>query len=234
MKSNSVFQQKYEELQLQMAMHLLSQKEIEDAEKEMESFKGDTAYLPTAEEEKQINALIDTALKQNRRHRHIKKVSRVLQKVAVFFLVLLVGLCITAVTVEAVRKPLINWLISLDEDSAEIHFQVENELPDFEFGYLPEGYKAILLFREGMSGQYSIENEEGNSLFLMIDPLSAGLSIDTENAKVSQLTINGGKAIGSEKEDVSILAWESDTYSFSLDGDIPLEELVKIAENMSW
>ena len=63
-------------------------------------------------------------------------------------------------------------------------------------------------------------------------------SIDTENAKVEYLDINGKKAMYVEKEYEEIgntnkLLWKEDDYFIGLDGiGVTKEELVKVAESV--
>lgn len=122
MKTDPIFQEKYQELQLQMAMHLLSQKELEEAEEEISKLNGQPEFAPTPQEEEWIMGIIDQELKQQKRKERWKKASRILQKVSVLLLILLIGLCTTVITVEAVRIPFIDWLMSFQEDSMSVHF----------------------------------------------------------------------------------------------------------------
>lgn len=68
MKTDPIFQEKYQELQLQMAMHLLSQKELEEAEEEFSKLNGQPEFAPTPQEEEWImgiNNYVDLNLKHN-------------------------------------------------------------------------------------------------------------------------------------------------------------------------
>ena len=75
-------------------------------------------------------------------------------------------------------------------------------------------------------------NTEENVILLIIYSLDAGMSVDTEDAVVSEHLINGNKAMGVVKGNDSTLIWSTDQYSVTLTGVIPLEELTHIAEGM--
>ena len=62
MKSDTVFQEKYDDLKLQMAMHLLRQRELEEAEAEIEKLNSQPEYQPDPHEEKMIMETIDRTL----------------------------------------------------------------------------------------------------------------------------------------------------------------------------
>lgn len=195
MKSDAAFQEKYDDLTIQMAMHLLKQKELEEAEKEIEELNSQPEYQPDPHEEKMIMESIDRTLQRQRWKHAWKTASRIIQKVSVFLVILLIGVCTTVITVEAIRTPFINWLISLQKDSSTIHFKEESDMTDITFGYLPEGYEASLVSADSKTTYYSIENDVGNVIFLMINSLDSdsGLNVDTENAEVSEFSLNGKK-----------------------------------------
>lgn len=235
MKSDAAFQEKYDDLTIQMAMHLLKQRELEEAEKEIEELNSQPEYQPDPHEEKMIMESIDRTLQRQRWKHAWKTASRIIQKVSVFLVILLIGVCTTVITVEAIRTPFINWLISLQKDSSTIHFKEESDMTDITFGYLPEGYEASLVSADSKTTYYSIENDVGNVIFLMINSLDSdsGLNVDTENAEVSEFSLNGKKAISVKKEDRNTLIWTVGQYSCILEGQLSIEEMIRIAENIA-
>lgn len=58
------------------------------------------------------------------------------------------------------------------------------------------------------------------------------MNIDTENAVVENIWINGMEGLLSASERVRILVWHDNMSMYSIDGDITIDEIVKIAENM--
>lgn len=233
MKSDTAFQEKYEDLKLQMAMHLLRQKELEETEKEIENLASHPEYQPNPYEEKMIMETIDRTLQRQKWKYTWKMASRIIQKVSVFLVILLIGVCTTIITVEAVRIPFINWLISLQEDSTTIHFSEEIDMADLTFGYLPKGYKASLVSKNSEATYYSIENDAGNIIYLVVCSIDAGLNLDTENAEVSEFLLNGQKATSITKESMNTLVWSVGQYSYMMEGQLSIEEMIRIAENIT-
>lgn len=233
MKSDAVFQEKYDDLKLQMAMHLLREKELEAAEEEIKALNAQPEYQPNPQEEQMMMKVIDRTLQRQRWKHALKTASRMIQKVSVFLVILLIGIGTTVITVEAIRVPFINWLISLQENSTTIHFSEEGDVTDITFGYLPEGYQASLVSTDSQATYYSIENEAGNIIFLMIHSIDAGINVNTENAEVSEFSLNGQKATSIIKESKNTLVWSVREYSYMLEGQLAIEELIRIAENMS-
>ena len=119
MKSDAVFQEKYDDLKLQMAMHLLREKELEAAEEEIKALNAQPEYQPNPQEEQMMMKVIDRTLQRQRWKHALKTASRMIQKVSVFLVILLIGIGTTVITVEAIRVPFINWLISLQSKGNE-------------------------------------------------------------------------------------------------------------------
>lgn len=234
MKSDTVFQEKYDDLKLQMAMYLLRQKELEETEKEIENLASHPEYQPNPYEEKMIMETIDRTLQRQKWKYTWKMASRIIQKVSVFLVILLLGIGTTVITVEAIRVPFINWLISLQEDSTSIHFNKEQDLENLTFGYLPDGYNATFVSSNSNTTYYSIENSFGDTLILSICSLDAGYNVDTEQAQFSEVKVNGKKATTIQKGDSNTLVWSIDSSSLLLEGTLALDELIKIAENISF
>ena len=234
MKSDAVFQEKYDDLKLQMAMHLLREKELEAAEEEIKALNAQPEYQPNPQEEQMMMKVIDRTLQRQRWKHALKTASRMIQKVSVFLVILLIGIGTTVITVEAIRVPFINWLISLQEDSTSIHFNKEQDLENLTFGYLPDGYNATFVSSNSNTTYYSIENSFGDTLILSICSLDAGYNVDTEQAQFSEVKVNGKKATTIQKGDSNTLVWSIDSSSLLLEGTLALDELIKIAENISF
>ena len=232
MKNDTIFQDKLDDLKLQMAMQLLGQKELEESEKEIENLNSLPEAQPTLYEQQLVIKTIDRALRQQRLKHTFSTASRIIQKVSVFLVILLIGIFTTIITVDAIRVPFIKWIVKLHDDSTTIIFNQEDNTPDVTFHYLPEGYAATFVSARSETTYYVIENTEENVILLIIYSLDAGMSVDTEDAVVSEHLINGNKAMGVVKGNDSTLIWSTDQYSVTLTGVIPLEELTHIAEGM--
>lgn len=67
----------------------------------------------------------------------------------------------------------------------------------------------------------------------MIHSIDAGINVNTENAEVSEFSLNGQKATSIIKESKNTLVWSVREYSYMLEGQLAIEELIRIAENMA-
>ena len=104
--------------------------------------------------------------------------------------------------------------------------------------YLPEGFSALTLSCNTLSRYIEYADGNDNSITLGQNIDTTTYSIDTENAKVEYLDINGKKAMYVEKEYEEIgntnkLLWKEDDYFIGLDGiGVTKEELAKVAESV--
>ncbi len=96
--------------------------------------------------------------------------------------------------------------------------------------YIPEGFNLTEKFSTEMHIDLTLENENQMITFGM-HPINSTKIIDTENAKIEELFINGYDAIYSSNENVNILVWIDGEKKFSLTGKISQKEMIKIAKN---
>ena len=65
-----------------------------------------------------------------------------------------------------------------------------------------------------------------------VSSADSSVHIDTEDAVVERLTVNGCEGLYSTKPNVNILLWGDDNYIYVIDGSIDKNEEMKIAENL--
>lgn len=133
------------------------------------------------------------------------------------------------------------WLIRWYDDHVSFRF-VEDaghvEVPRYELGYVPEGYK--LEWDDYFAGGEDIlyYNDEGQCLDFSSGSISDGLEIDNENKDFLTITGSRGEIIyylrARNPEDESSMTWisEDGTLKFCLMGNFSQEELLKIKEGI--
>lgn len=133
------------------------------------------------------------------------------------------------------------WLIRWYEDHVSFQF-VENarhvEVPRYELGYVPEGYK--LKVHDYFAGGEDIlyYNDEGKCLDFSSGSLSSSLELDNENKDFLTITGSRGEIIyylrARNPEDESSMTWISKdgTLKLCLMGNFSQEELLKIQEGV--
>jgi hypothetical protein len=89
--------------------------------------------------------------------------------------------------------------------------------------------------KEGYQSKYLIfSNEADEHLVFAQETLDISAVIDTENAIVEDVEINGLKGISSSKEGVTIIAWHDNSNSFILTGNIQPKTMLNIAESIKY
>lgn len=77
------------------------------------------------------------------------------------------------------------------------------------------------------------ENNENNVIIFQQFWSGASLQLDTENAKVTKISINGEEGMLIEKGDLIMATWVQEDIAFHLQADnLKLSEFVKIAESI--
>ena len=105
------------------------------------------------------------------------------------------------------------------------------------YNYIPEGFKKVgEVHNSDMICQVEFRKDTENYYYLDFSVLNgdsaSGLSVDTENSELYELTINNEEAIMNLKDGYCILIWSQRNVLCQLYGRIDSEKAVRIAENM--
>jgi len=160
------------------------------------------------------------------------------KRIAVVLLILIVVFGISLVSVEAWRVKVLNFIIEISDDStglAVVGNENENksELSEYEFllEYIPKGLE---LEYQAIDSEFITIQYASDEYYFNFSVSSANkMRIDTENAAIHQLTINGRKAFYSTNDNVNILVWYDDNFIYDVTGTISKEDIIKIAENLN-
>ena len=96
--------------------------------------------------------------------------------------------------------------------------------------YIPEGFEVIK--DSSTETKISLHYKNGEQYFsYSTNEKKGNISIDTEDAVIENLVVNGCEAIFSSNKNVNILMWHNDETVFFIIGNISKEETIKIAEN---
>lgn len=125
------------------------------------------------------------------------------------------------------------------EEHVMFHFREQGRsvaLPEYELGYVPEGYTLTDSFHSENSGylQYSADDQ---IITLLYGHTSAHFNVDTENKEYEEIETNNGIAayyFTSNAGSEGTIVWLSDDEQvcFTLTGNLPKEELLRIQENI--
>ena len=147
--------------------------------------------------------------------------------VAILIFVLLSGGIILGV--EGIRVKVLNMLS--DPYATTISFDNSYMEQEINLAYVPEGFE--LYEKNVQDGYLYLKFKQDTFYFsLTIRDEDTIAHIDTEDAVVTNITIQGNDAICSKKEDLCTVFFRDKTYSYTVLGNIPDNQIIEIAENI--
>ena len=163
-------------------------------------------------------------------------------KRAVACILIVAMLFASSMTIEAVREPVVEFFVSVYEKFAEIFFgddEIENS-PDaieeiYTLGYVPEGYEFVGRENNSICVESIWKNGDKTITFYQFI-LKGNELVDYESSNYTLTKISNIDAIIIEKNDIKILYWNNNKYSFKL--YIPTyfsnQDIINIIESMTY
>lgn len=188
--------------------------------------------------EKRFEKFSKKQQRKNKLERLMKKSRNIVKYAAVFIVcILLIGTAVTC-TVEAFRVKILNFFIETHEKytTAEINEDAKNAIPSswrnyYYPRYLPENFVTESV--EAINEKKIIQFVNGDQFILMTQsPNGTNYQIDTENAKVSEITINGQKGLIVEKGEIINIIWHNQECSFNFISNITRNELIEVIKSL--
>jgi hypothetical protein len=212
-------------------------------------------YCADTEEDRETNELFaDTtsldrrimalSVKYERRERNKRLLRNLARSAAVFVAGCIIVATLVIVNVSAYQKAFANFFVNVHKEFTEIVFRGEAQAETF---YMPEGWLGAyaptylpkgFVIDDGedvVSSRIYYINTDGTEIIFGLRPNdAASISIDTENADVSTVDINGNNAMLIIDTDnlSNKLMWHNDAYTFSLVAPIGEDELLKLARSV--
>ena len=203
-------------------------------QKELERNKAIPNHVFSKKYERNIAKMIK---KKSKTTKQIKIVTKLRYVTVALFITLSVN-GILFVTVEAYREKVIEIVTSVYETFTSVKISTDdsslNDKPIFvEPTYIPIGFEVISSdeYEYDIIVRYSDENNKIYTYRQMVISNSE-TKYDTEGAKISEIEINGNTINLIENKDFVIAYWYDDTYSYAIDGEISLNEMMKIVESI--
>lgn len=180
--------------------------------------------------------------KQHQKRKFSSRVQLLSKRVAIFFAIAMVGIFVTTMSVEAFRIKLFNIVTEVTEKYTKVSIvETENGLEsqiDWESYYLPEYIPERYTYSKSENfGDIKIvfySDAKGKEIQFSQTPVNPEYQIDTEEAIVADVTVNGEKAILVEKEGLLTLIWTTDEKTFHIIGELERDEIIKMAENLKY
>ncbi len=176
--------------------------------------------------------------------RRIRKMTvNVFPKLAMFFFVVIISLSIMLTSVDAFRVKVLNFIINVQKEYTSISLKEKDPdvsqkdtLKEWSGAYLPsyvpEGFQISKMNSLLLAKIVHYSNEDGQVIvFQQYKGESSDMRIDTENAEVEKISINGIEGLYVKKGKNSTIVWYNDHFTFSLMSDLDENELVKMAQS---
>ena len=234
----------YEDAVFAILLDAVAEQEGEKGLQLMEELEHDPSAQVPEEVQKRAEKTIRKAFAaQSRRSaRHVG--FRMFQRIAVaVMIVILTAVCAFAAFPE-VRAGILNVIAQEYEDHTDISFSTtsSNEYPaaeyDVELGWIPEGFTMTQDETEYSSALKLYEREDGATLSVVASSAEGRTtSVDTEDAKVTSVTIQGYDGTLVEKDDVQwvciIFVVPEKNMMVCIDSEyIPVNQTIEVAENL--
>lgn len=224
--------EQYEDLALSMLMEDYAQAEGERLLREFEEAErnGELPEMPE-ELDRKCRNLIETSFAKQARGQRLKKIVRMASKAAVYAAVFLGLSTITILSVDALRMPVLNFLMDQSGRYSTVVYQNDpvTEIPEgdpvlarFESN-LPKGYQIIDANIHDANGYIYCADTDNNLLCIQNSKSSGGLNIDAEVAEYIDLDFSGHEAVFWKKDGYSLMWLDDNTeivytlFSNSLD-----------------
>ena len=240
--------EEYEEALIKLAMASYAEHEGKLLMEENEELKKDPSYQPTIEAKRKFKRVIDQYYYKQKVKNILHISYRSLNKTAMIFLVLILLLSTSVLTVQAIRIKALNLLISMEDRYTAIRLGdrgngVEDNMHiDWHNAYMPtnipEGY--IISNLTNNKNLKSIEYTSKNGGIILFQQINENGSknVDTENAeKIENVTVQGKEGLLVIKDGLITVIWNNDLYVFLLSArteELRNDDVLKIAESVIW
>ena len=216
---------------------LFDQMLAEAAEQAADELGAETAKPEPAKFSAEHEQRIEGMFRRYERKERIKKFRKYAARAACVLLAAAVVGTGGMMSVSAWRSRVMNFLFDSEKPNTEIHFTDGENFYGNDFvslGYIPEDFAMSDDLSDNVSVLIDFEEINGGDGYfgVHIDPVSATVKIDTENATMERLTVNGCEGLFSSKENLNILLWGDDSYIYCIGGNIDKNEMIKIAEKI--
>jgi hypothetical protein len=191
----------------------------------------------------------DFAADQKKKEKKIKraaKLKRIYSVAAAAALIVFVSMTIVTLTVDAVKARVIEMFMKTYEKYTEIRIDIDRDedsdiksdidLDEYYYpSYLPKGFKYDD-FEGSSSGCFIIFTKKGDdekdTLVFQQTNSESNYRIDTENAIVVTMNINGSEGTLVEKGDRIVLIWHDGGTALIISGSVKRDEIIKMAESV--
>ena len=217
---------------LTAALYRASELDIENTPSNSEL---DELVQPSKRFQRKMKALLHNpkAYTRNIRRPLYIKMMRV---AAAIFIALAVLFSATMAVSPTVRATVANFVRTWLEDRTEYSVPPQDLHRAWTFGYIPEGFELVEEINLGLILLYTYENSNSEEILISIS--TGSQIVDNEHSDFYSTRINGNDADVYVSNDIEypsivIMIHEQTGMKIMLQSEINIEEIIKIAENIS-
>lgn len=190
------------------------------------------------------NSLTNWFEKYNRKLEQRKNIRTYGKRAAVFLIVSIISLSALTISVDAWRMKFFNMLIEINNRYSIVTFEEtesslifsSQDIPEGWTDYyptvIPEGYTLNTFSTTSKSSRLVYSNNENKELKFHQQSIGVESHMDTENAVVYEVEINGFQGVMIEKNEQIMIRWHNEEYGFLLTGYLEKEIMLDIAESI--
>lgn len=240
MKDQEQLREQYEDALFAMMMGALASREGEKALEENKKLQDD----PDAAVPGQIDRKCMQTIRSHFRKNHMRKAGRTARKalgIAAMVFGIFSALFVGAFAMsETVRANTMNLVVKVFNERTDFYFAPSptNTIPKIQAGWAPEGFSMDSEGMDEMSSWFIYRNSKGQYIRGKYAVGSGQvMSIDTENAEVSYVEIQGIEAMLVKKENKLHITWgKSDMSGFIeiFSDGLSEDELIQVAQNITF
>lgn len=233
----------HEDKVLEGFYHLVGKNHVENIAEELDiiSNNATTSTYPNT-----LNLWFDDYISQigkvEKKRKFITKFQFLSKRVAILFIIVSLGVIVTTMSVEAFRIKFFNIVTEVTEKYTKVSVVVTGSKSEvmndwdsyFVPEFIPEGYTLTNSERFGDIKILFYTNITGQEIQFSQTPLNPEYQVDTENAHVTDVTINDEKGILVDKDGLMTMIWTSDAHTFHIIGEIDRAEIIKMAESIKY
>lgn len=257
MTENKDLYEQYEEAFFAMLMDKIADAEGAELIKQNRMLQADPAAAVPAETTKRCLRLIRHQYHKAQRQRTARHSMRIITRIAVALMCLLVLYAVAFAASETVRVNTLNFLVQeLDVGTQYLFPGDESEEKSEEFASqilsivkenVPADFSYVSSEENPLISIFYFENAAGDQItvkYWNLESVSANITIDTENAEVSNQVISGqevmivykdySEAVG-QPEAVYQIVWvnEEQKYMMQVKGiNVPLDDILPVVESL--
>ena len=237
--------EQYEDAVFAILMDAVAEQEGKRGLQLMEELEHDPSAQVPEEVQKRAEKTIRKAFAAKNREPVKRFTFKVVQRIAVAVLVVVITTACAFAAFPEVRANVLNTIIRTFEDHTEFDFaapeteKVTSSNYAMKVNWIPEGFQQVGKNETYSSISYTYEGPNGEHLYLSETTVDGGpMFVDTENAEVSQIDINGNDAtlIVKDSDDwmSMVFAVPEKRVAIYLDTQPVMEKetFIKIAENL--